>query len=322
MRGAGRVAQAFASFLADCSSWQSLSSLSLVHILALKVALSFLLFLLGVLVYAVPYPPFFDKLWDSWFSAWLLNSLQEGRNPFVMEGEGFAFAEQRCPSVSPSLLPESSCHRVWAGIKSSIQVPVASWLVKPSSEFCHHSTMWQFVVGWGAGILLANGNIQSPYRHDNAPLHQPQASTVERDLKPPMSCLRQRFVIAVNRAEMDLGRRSKSGCNEKSCGLVVSLLIIISRACGLTGKTKFETRYCDPEPASRSYSNISRWEKKARQHIQLPIPSYPSGIPLIEEAGWLFEKLVSFPSSAFDFLLFWLLKLILHSRHGIFHCQV
>lgn len=62
MRGAGRVAQAFASFLADCSSWQSLSSLSLVHILALKVALSFLLFLLGVLVYAVPYPPFFDKL--------------------------------------------------------------------------------------------------------------------------------------------------------------------------------------------------------------------------------------------------------------------
>lgn len=106
--------------------------------------------------------------------------------------------------------------------------------------------------------MLANGNIQSPYRHDNAPLHQPQASTVERDLKPPMSCLRQRFVIAVNRAEMDLGRRSKSGCNEKSCDLVVSLLIIISRACGLTGKTKFETRYCDPEPASRSYSNISR----------------------------------------------------------------
>lgn len=56
------MAQAFASFLADCSSWQSLSSLSLVHILALKVALNFLLFLLGVLVYAIPYPPFFDKL--------------------------------------------------------------------------------------------------------------------------------------------------------------------------------------------------------------------------------------------------------------------
>lgn len=58
MRGAGGVAQAFGSFLADCSSWQILSSLSLVHILALKVALNFLLFLLGVFVCVIPYLPF------------------------------------------------------------------------------------------------------------------------------------------------------------------------------------------------------------------------------------------------------------------------
>lgn len=62
--------------------------------------------------------------------------------------------------------------------------------------------------------------------------------------------------------------------------------------------------------------------REASQNVQLPIPSYPRGTPIIKDTGWLFEILMSFPSPAFDFLLFCLLKLILHSRHRIFHCQV
>lgn len=108
----------------------------------------------------------------------------------------------------------------------------------------------------------------------------------------------------------------------QSCSSVVSLLSRMPQVWGLTGKTKFESHYCGPEPTSCCYSNFSCWERKSSQNIQLPIPSYPSGIPIIKKAGWLFEKLMSFPSPAFDFFLFWLLKLILHSRHGIFHCQV
>lgn len=108
----------------------------------------------------------------------------------------------------------------------------------------------------------------------------------------------------------------------KSCSSVISLLSHMPQVWSLTGKTKFASHYCGPDPASWSCSNISCWERKASQNSQLPIPSYPSGIPIIKKAGWLFEKPMSFPSPAFDFLLFWLLKLILHSRHGIFHCQV
>lgn len=108
----------------------------------------------------------------------------------------------------------------------------------------------------------------------------------------------------------------------KCCSALISLLSRMPQVWSLTGQTKFQNHYCGPEPASCSYSNISCWERKSSQNIQLPFPSYPSGIPIIKKAGWLFEKLMSFPSPAFDFLLFWLLKLILHSRHGIFHCQV
>lgn len=43
----------------------------------------------------------------------------------------------------------------------------------------------------------------------------------------------------------------------KFCSSVISLLSCMPQVWGLTGKTKFESHYCGPEPASCNYSNIS-----------------------------------------------------------------
>jgi len=43
----------------------------------------------------------------------------------------------------------------------------------------------------------------------------------------------------------------------KSCSSVISLLSHMPQVWGWTGKTKFESHYCGPEPAACSYSNIS-----------------------------------------------------------------